>query len=79
MHNNQMKSEQIQRNVGKIGVPVLNLYPVDVRPNLIFIFWSEFGMIAQIFSNKLRMFSLKKPMLDRFVKMIRNGNNTFYK
>ena len=29
MYNNQMKSKQIQRNVGKIGVPELNLHPVD--------------------------------------------------
>ena len=30
MYINQMKSKQIQRNVEKIGVPELNLHPVQV-------------------------------------------------
>ena len=29
MHNNEIKSKQIQRNVGKIDVPELNLHPVQ--------------------------------------------------
>ena len=28
MYNNQVKSEQIQRNMGKMGVPELDLHPV---------------------------------------------------
>ena len=31
MHNNQMKSKQIHRNLGKIGVPELNLHPVHFK------------------------------------------------
>ena len=30
MYNNKVKSEQIQRNMGKMGVPELSLHPVDV-------------------------------------------------
>ena len=28
IYDNQMKSKQIQKNVGKIGVPEFNLHPV---------------------------------------------------
>ena len=32
MYNKQMKSKQIQRNVGKFGVPELSLHPVYTEP-----------------------------------------------
>ena len=42
VYSNQLKSEQMQINVGKMGVPELNWHPVDVsrrlRPKVLLVF-----------------------------------------